>query len=360
MAAMPTKENMPYPSLTPITAITFHSFTRLNRELYSNSKSVSSNRGNGALGHAYIVLGQEAYTARAGVPFAPPGNPGQLPNMENGTAVQIGALTAHHRVNQEEYQRYQITDNILKTQFIERVPERYYSSLIDRIEGISQHSLFDILTHVRTQHVTITDNQLRENAAALEAPWAPEDTMEPLWQRTQDISAFAIAGGSPIDDVTRIRTTKKVLQDIGNGVFNRAIEQWDDKADADKTWANFQTHFERANHRRREDMTATDAGLGGGHAANAAVNIPAPGGNPAPAPGVVTGRSYCWTHGYCLGSNHTSLTCLHKAAGHREDATIVNMFGGNNTIARNRDQPLVYRHPPRNGNGTSNTPTPST
>ena len=59
MAAMPTKENMPYPSLTPITAITFHSFTRLNRELYSNSKSVSSNRGNGALGHAYIVLGQD-------------------------------------------------------------------------------------------------------------------------------------------------------------------------------------------------------------------------------------------------------------------------------------------------------------
>jgi hypothetical protein len=136
------------------------------------------------------------------------------------------------------------------------------------VKGISKHSLFNILTHVRTKHVTIDDNQLRENQAALEAHWAPEDTMEPLWQCIQDIVAFSHAGGGPIDDVTRIRTTKKGLKDTG--MFNRAIEQWDDKPAADKTWANFQTHFERANHRRLEDMTATDAGLGSGHAANAA------------------------------------------------------------------------------------------
>ena len=69
-----------------------------------------------------------------------------------------------------------------------------------------------------------------------------------------------------IDNGTLIRTD--------TGVSTRAIEQWDEKAAADKTWPNFQTHFETANLRRLEDLTAADAGLGGAHAANAAVTAP--------------------------------------------------------------------------------------
>ena len=42
---------------------------------------------------------------------------------------------------------------------------------------------------------------------------------------------------------------------------------------------------------------------------------------------------------------------------HRHEATIENMFGGNNIIARNLDKAMVYHHP-RNGNGTSSTLTP--
>ena len=82
MAAMPTKTNMPHPTITKFTVLNYQTNTRLVRELYSNSISVSSKRGNGALGHVYIVLGQDAYTTRAGVAFVPPVNPGTLPNME--------------------------------------------------------------------------------------------------------------------------------------------------------------------------------------------------------------------------------------------------------------------------------------
>ena len=177
--------------------------------------------------------------------------------------------------------------------------------------------------------------------------------MEPLWLRIRDIVDFAAAGDDLIENKLIIRATKKVLHDTSQ--VQRAIEMWDDKVAADQTWINFQTHFETANHRRLGTMTAYDAGLGGGHAAN----TPARGGNPAPASGVSTGRSYCWTHGYCLGSNHTSLTCLNKATGHRDDATIVAMYGGNNTIARKRDEPMVYHHPSPS-NGANGATTPST
>ena len=42
---------------------------------------------------------------------------------------------------------------------------------------------------------------------------------------------------------------------------------------------------------------------------------------------------YCWTHGLSPHRNHTSITCLHKAAGHQDDATAFRMNGGNNTIS---------------------------
>lgn len=167
--------------------------------------------------------------------------------------------------------------------------------------------------------------------------------MELLWLRTRDIVAFGTAGNDAIDNGTLIRTVKKVLKDTG--VSTRAIEQWDEKAAADKTWPNFQTHFETANLRRLEDLTAADAGLGGAHTANSAVTAPPTTLIASILPLKPHGRGYCWTHGYRNNSNHTSLTCNNKAPGHRDATTIKDMFGGNNTVTRKRDQPAVYRSP---------------
>jgi hypothetical protein len=358
MVAVPTKETMRYPVLDKHTEINFQTLAIIEQQLYTNARAVPSMLGNGRLGHTFLVLGQAAYTARAnGTAFVPPVNPGNPPNLDGLTHPQIVAATNLYNARQAEWSIYMAMTDILLTQLIECVHERYYSSLIDRLEGISQHSLFDILQHLRTKHVKINDQQLRDNRAALEAPWEPDATIETLWLRVRDNVAFAHAGRDTIDNRTMVSATKEVLRKTGQ--FDHAIRTWNDKEEDDQTWANFQTHFEKANHHRLEAMTATDAGLGGGHAANAAVNTPTPGGNSAPAPGIQTGRSYCWTHGYCLGSNHTSLTCLHKATGHRDDATIANMFGGNNVIARNRDQPAVYRNP-RHTNGNNGAATPST
>ena len=41
---------------------------------------------------------------------------------------------------------------------------------------------------------------------------------------------------------------------------------------------------------------------------------------------------YCWTHGLGTNANHTSATCQRPGKGHKQNATIINMQGGNNTI----------------------------
>jgi len=38
--------------------------------------------------------------------------------------------------------------------------------------------------------------------------------------------------------------------------------------------------------------------------------------------------NYCWTHGHRVSKEHTSATCFHKAAGHKDDATLSNTMGG--------------------------------
>jgi hypothetical protein len=39
-------------------------------------------------------------------------------------------------------------------------------------------------------------------------------------------------------------------------------------------------------------------------------------------------RNYCWTHGYKVGSTHTSLTCKLPKPGHRKEATRADTMGG--------------------------------
>ena len=51
--------------------------------------------------------------------------------------------------------------------------------------------------------------------------------------------------------------------------------------------------------------------------------LPGSGAPNKPFPG-----NYCWTHGYKCSKSHTSATCLYPAAGHRKDATLLNIFGG--------------------------------
>jgi hypothetical protein len=58
------------------------------------------------------------------------------------------------------------------------------------------------------------------------------------------------------------------------------------------------------------------------------------------------GFYYCWSHGLLLSrENHSSQTCRTRAPGHKEEATALNMMGGNNTIRRRQNQPAVYCAP---------------
>ncbi len=124
------------------------------------------------------------------------------------------------------------------------------------------------------------------------------------------------------------------------------------------TIALFKSEFQLGNKERVRRLTAGDAGFHGAHSATrtplppgvtptvaiaAAAVTPVPAPPPAARHVTVEGGKISTagrTHGLSPHRNHTSITCLHKAEGHQDDATAFCMKGGNNTIFSGRPRQL--------------------
>ena len=118
LSAVDPTTSFPHETLTPIVGKpTFATIQALKKQLISNAVSVHSQRGNGALGHAVIVLGQVAYDAIAGPGnnWVQPPNPGPTPNIPNpATQHQIIAIQSQWERDTREWEAYTTTEKALK------------------------------------------------------------------------------------------------------------------------------------------------------------------------------------------------------------------------------------------------------
>jgi hypothetical protein len=170
---------------------------------------------------------------------------------------------------------------------------------------------------------------------------------------------------------------------FATGHFMSACRRWNEKHTIEKTWTQFKSHFAAA-HRQHKQMQGESAATAGYHSANTAAthnedqmaeatigalaNLATA---TAADRGVVAAltqansrlakqlednsnelrelkallkkersekrgqrsfnpspRNYCWTHGYKVGSTHTSLTCKLPKPGHKKEATRAENMGG--------------------------------
>ena len=91
-----SKFNFPYETLTPIQGKpTNTTLQLLQRQLFTNARSVPSARGGGAHGHLAIVLTPADYLMRVGIPFRIPVHPGPTPEPV-GTAAAIAVAIRNY------------------------------------------------------------------------------------------------------------------------------------------------------------------------------------------------------------------------------------------------------------------------
>ena len=356
------KFTFPHETLTPIDGKpTNTTLQLLQRQLFTNARSVPSTRGGGLHGHLAILLSPDDYLLRVGVPFIVPIHPGDPP-LPIGTAAIIGVALRNYAEALADVALYRNLSSALTAQILAAVNASFLSALEDPDFGFGDVSPLTMLEHLRAEYGTLTPEELERNRAALSEPWNFDNPIEDLWAKIVNIQRVAAFGAVPIPDITIITLTLAMIEKTG--LLATTTEKFRLRPVAEWTVALFKTEFVLGNKERIRRLTAGDAGFHGAHnatttpapstPASAAAVTPAP--SPAPAPPAAArhvtvegGKMfYCWTHGLSPHRNHTSITCLHKAEGHKDNATAFRMQGGNNTISSGRPRQLSTSTPAAN------------
>ena len=345
--------NFPHATLTAIQGTpTFASVQLLKQECFANAASVESSITAPDLGHSVLVIGDAEYNALAtaalgaAFAFAAPARPPAQPVFTGAnTNVALSTAKADWYRQTNDWNAYNGTKTALKKQILAAIPTEFVSSLKDDTTGFAAVTPLQIIEHVTQFYGTVTRADLDANLTKLESPWEPTESMEGLWTRCTSCVNVANAGGEPIQDAHKIRIMLKVL--TATGLFSLDIRDWNKRLAPERTWNHFKTFFANANRERCANMTAGDYR----HQAHAAV-VGGRSGATSPTFSEITQAStfteatatmkdvkYCWSHGlYPRGNGHTSKECQHKRTGHKEDATMFNMQGGNNSIRRTRGE----------------------
>jgi hypothetical protein len=355
--------------------------------LQSNSRAIDTHLGGGTLGHLGLIISDASYamiaptTAAAPTLWATPQAPGRAPANTDGTSAQISA--ARH-IWEEDVQTYQTCTSVqqaLKKQIISVFEQMYLDILNDNMVGYANISARDMLDHLFEADDNITAVDLEINFEHMRRAWDPQQPVESLFKQIQDCADYSEAGGVLIGHPQQINIGYAKI--FATGHFMSACRRWNEKHAIEKTWTQFKSHFAAA-HRQHKQMQGESAATAGYHSANAAsshtedqmaestigalANLATA---TAADRGVVAAltqanarlvkqlednsnelqelkalikkersekrgqrslnpspSNYCWTHGYKVGSTHTSLTCKLPKPGHKKEATRADNMGG--------------------------------
>lgn len=370
MAATAMTFAFPHPVLTPVVSRpTNTSLQLLQKELYANARATYTPLGGGANGYLGLIMPQAQYLARTGgIAFIAPVHPGPAPvHAAGATQHQITETNRQYLQDVHDHRQHMVMKETLKQQLIAAVQHVYIQVLEDPDFGFADVSAEAMLTHLKTTYGTISREEIDANRVSLTQPWNPDEPIENLWVRipeAQRIANLAVPP-EPITDSAALRALLTVFE--ATGVFITACEKWRDKVDAEWTLANFREHFTRANKERMRQLTAGKI-FHGANAATGSVTSPAASdlttptgdesanasrktGTTATTPGTTTSHTvetgsatmyYCWSHGLGKNSKHTSVTCSKKKDGHKDEATAIDMMGGNDRIMGPRPRRLPF------------------
>jgi hypothetical protein len=359
----------------------------IRKSLQANSRAIDTHLGGGTLGHLGLVISDASYAMIAPETYADPTlwiipqAPGWDPANTDVTAAQISAARHVWEEDVQTYRTYTSVQQALKKKIISVFEPMYLEVLNDNMVGFSNISARDILDHLFSTYGNITAIDLEINFEHMRRAWEPQQPIESLFKQIQDCADYYEAGGVLIGHPQQINVGYAKI--FATGHFISACRRWNEKHLAEKTWAQFKSHFAAAR-RQHKQMQGESAATAGYHSANADVgqtedqmaeatigalanlatataadrgvvatlteanarlvkqlednsnelrelkalikkerfeNRGQRSFNPSP-------NNYCWTHGYKVANTHTSLSCNFPKQGHKREATRADNMGG--------------------------------
>jgi hypothetical protein len=310
-----------------------------------------------------------------------PQAPGRASANMDGTLAQISA--ARH-IWEEDVQTYRTCTSVqhaLRKQIISVFEPMYLDILNDNMVGYSNISARDILDHLFETYGIITAVDLEINFEHMRRAWDPQQPVESLFKQIQDCADYSEAGGVLIGHPQQINVGYAKI--FATCHFMSACLRWKEKHAIEKTWTQIKSHFAAA-HRQHKQVQGESAATAGYHSENAAVShnedqmaeatiVALSNLSTATAVdrGVVAAltqanarlakqledisnelwevkafikkdrtenrgqrsfnpsfRNYFRTHGYKVGSTHTSIACKLPKPVHKKESTPADTMGG--------------------------------
>jgi hypothetical protein len=380
--------SFPHPVLPTVQGdLDYQTIHATRKFLQANSRAIDTHLGGGTLGHLGLIISDASYamispTTDVGPTlWTRPQAPRRAPSNTDGTSAQVSA--ARH-IWEEDVQTYRTCTSVqqaLKKHIISVFEPMYLEILNDNMVGYTNISARDMLDHLFKTYGNITAVDLEINFEHMRRAWDPQQPVESLFKQIQDCADYSEAGDVLIGHPQQINVIYSRI--FATGHFMSACRRWYEKHAIEKTWTQFKSHFAAA-HCQHKHMQGESASTAGYHSVIAAVShtgdqmaetIIGALSNLTTATtsdrGVVEAltqanarlvkqlednsnklrelkalikkertekrcqrsfnpspRNYFCTHGYKVGSTHTSLTCKLPKPGHKKEAARTDNMGG--------------------------------
>jgi len=240
------ERKMPHPTLTRIEGEPdYASMSIVREELTRNAIASKSTFGGGKHGHYGSITDPATYVIDAGVPWTVPAGGGLYPTFAAGmTDAQKKLEVARFVVEQTNIKRATTTEEVLKNQFLEAVPEDYYLELNVGVLRYDGSTTYELLTHVMTNYAKLDDHIVKENKKLFEE--APDLTrpIDTYFKKIEDCQKLANDGEVPISEAEMVL---QLQTHIGaTGLVNSRYLRWKKKPIRDRTWALAKKEFREA------------------------------------------------------------------------------------------------------------------
>jgi hypothetical protein len=222
--------------------------------------------GGGALGHLGLIVSDALYAMIAPATEAgptlweSPSAPGRAPDNTDGTAAQISA--ARHTCNESvhTYRTYTSVQQALKKQIVTVFEPMYVDVLNDDMVGFVNITAREIMDHLCMTYSNITAVDLENSFEQMRRAWDLQQPVEYLFKQIQDCADYSEAGCVIIGHPQQINVGYAKI--FATGHFLSAFHGWNEKPNAEKTWAQFKAHFSAA-HRQHKQMQGESAATSG-------------------------------------------------------------------------------------------------
>ena len=359
---------------------------QLRETVKNNAASVDTIYGGGRHGHLGLVVPANVYNMIV-PPLDPDGNawvdpvhPGLVPAYPpNANDDVIETIRAAHK---EQLRCWKLCGNVNKAlvqQILQSVDNIYIRALRNRHTGYANLHVRDLLQYLFKNYGRILPHAVAENDQLFRKSWDPSAPFEVLIDQIETAQEVAEDAVQPYTRAQILNNAFHIVQQTG--VFIDDCKRWTEKPDGEKTWINFKTHFLAAQEQFRLQQTTKHSGFFSYliektvndkctpilDAANSILTATtASDDDPSTLTNTHTAYTtqhhelktiidnlrkevaqlkeqatkkktrtprkdrggYCWSHGYLVHPDHTSITCRSKKPGHQDDATWEDNKGG--------------------------------